>query len=594
VAAVGKIIVLPEEISGKIAAGEVIEGPFSIVRELIDNAMDADATHIKVTIHNGGKDFIQVTDNGSGMSEEDASLSIQKHTTSKIRKIEDIQRVSTMGFRGEALSSICAVSDFSMLTKSGVNKNGVKLTCSFGNDPRVVPGAANPGTEITVRNLFHNLPARRKFLRSNRAENARIREEVLKKAISSFRTGFTYISDDKMVFSLLPRESERERIEDLFGKDVNESLMEIIQEEEEYSLHVLISNKNSTLPNRNGQFLFINRRPIVDRALSFALNGPARGIVPAGRYVYAFVFIGIAPSLVDINVHPAKKEMRIKTGQRIFSALQKAVEKNLLKGFYPGAPPDDAGGYGDITESGERTGSPISQPAVSGPPGPGFFHQKDLGLDLPIQPVHAGIVSEKPPEKALPAEQLFYRGVLFHTYIIFESEELLLLIDQHAAHERILFERMKDALYGEKPVKNLLIPINFTPPRSQYDEILENIDAFREAGLEIEPFGDESFNLRTIPGFVPENREEETVTSFLEEFLDGKISADAQEIEENFLKLASCRNAIKEGDDLREEEARSLIKELSQTKIPYICPHGRPTFIKMTKADLEKSFKRRR
>ena len=331
----GKILVLPEEVSGKIAAGEVIDGPYSIVRELMDNSLDADAQTIRITVNNGGKDFIQVADNGTGMSADDALLSVRKHTTSKIKDIEDLNTITTMGFRGEALSSICTVSAFTMLTRGKNEDSGRKVICCFGKDPEIKPSAANEGTEVTVKDLFQNLPVRRKFLKSNRAENARIKDEVLKKALSFYEIGFTFKADDRSIYRLIPKNNNRERIEEIFGSDLNENLIEIFHEDELFTIHGFISNKKHTLSNRNGQFLFINRRPIFDRSLLFAVNNPARGIVPAGRYIYAFVFIEINPSLIDVNVHPAKKEIRIKFEKNIHSKLYSMVEQNLYAGFYP-------------------------------------------------------------------------------------------------------------------------------------------------------------------------------------------------------------------------------------------------------------------
>jgi len=589
---VGSIIVLPEEVSGKIAAGEVIEGPFSVVRELIDNSLDADANQITITVNNGGKDFILVSDNGYGMSEEDAILSVKKHTTSKIKDISDLDNLNTMGFRGEALSSICIVSELSLLTRREEDETGIKISYSFGNDLGVMPAAANRGTEITVKNLFFNLPARRKFLKSNRAESVLIKDEVLKKALSFFERGFFLKSDDRVVYSLIPRDNERQRITDIYGTALGDNLQEVRHSEGLFSILSYISNHKSTLSNRRGQFIFLNRRPIFDRSLFFALNNPARGIVPTGRYVYAFIYITINPSLIDVNVHPAKKEIKIKEENKICSVLHRLVEKTLQDKFYPSFSYGEWGNFGVVKEShpdfklSERKAEHIiAEQTIE------INNQQIQIPSAPFSDLQRGI-SEREWGDYSP-ESLLFRGTLFQTYLVFQGSDFILLIDQHAAHERVLYEKYKDEMAKEGSVKRLLVPINFTPPMKRYSDVVDNIDVFKQAGIEIEPFGDDSFNILTIPGFIPENKEEEIISIFFDEFYEGMLTVRADEIKERFLKLASCRNAIKEGDVLKEAEARSLLKGLGKVNVPYVCPHGRPTTIRISKSYFEKAFKRR-
>lgn len=587
----GEIIILPEEVSEKIAAGEVIEGPYSVVRELLDNSLDSEANYISITINNGGKDFILVTDNGVGMSREDAILSIQKHATSKIKSIEDLNEIITMGFRGEALSSICAVSDFTVITKKTSDDYGTKVTCSFGRDIFSEPSPANDGTQVTVRNLFYNFPARRKFLKSNQSESTKIKDVVLNKAICFFERGFSLKVDDRIVYNLSIKENYRGRIEELFGGSVNNNLIDIFHEGELFSFQVYISNKNATLANRGGQFFFVNRRPVADRSLSFVLNTPAKGLVPSGRYLYAFVFITIPPALVDVNVHPAKKEIRIKIQKILFSALYNHVLKALQERFY---------GIGSIQKK------------------PYILEKEELVspgvLDEPID-LQNWIIKEKVIDQStgeLDEEKIIghkldfvkssyfpgslarlkFIGSIFKTYIAFEDEESLFLIDQHAAHERVIYERIKRELGKSLSIKSLLIPISFTPPGTKYDEILDYLDSLRDMGIGIEPFDDESFNILTLPSFIPDNKEDETISLLMDEIYAGKV-LEKENLKERFIKLVACRSAIKEGNLLNEGEAFSLLKDLMFTRIPYICPHGRPTTISLQKAYIEKTFKRR-
>jgi len=629
----GNIIILPEEVCTKIAAGEVVDGPSAVVRELIDNAIDSGADSIRVTINNGGKDFIQVSDNGCGMSEEDAYLSVQKHTTSKMRRFEDLLKIDSLGFRGEALSSICAVSDFTMVTRPRGLATGTKVTCQAGGKCAVEPAASNEGTTVIVQELFRNIPARRKFLKGNRAEAARVREEVQKKALGFFNTGFHYKSDDRNIFNLEPVENISKRIEHIFGEALNRSLMEFGGETEGFRVGGFISGSSMTLPNRRGQYFFINRRPVFHPSLFFAVNAPLRGMIPPGRYVYAFVFIDIDPSLVDVNVHPAKKEVRIKTIDSLFSLLRSCIDTTAGRHFYekdPSLRTEEGRLGGDALPaegrpeqgklSGEGSGSGYSRvmephdPYQSGStPGkryekakPGFFNQRGRAGPGSFIPDVEWISSQasrmlsglKPIEssgafkKAAEAGEVVYRGCLFRTFLLFEVGIEVIMMDQHAAHERVLYERLCAASEGGRAVKNLLIPINFTPPASQYGTVVEHIDSFRNAGIELEPFGDESLNVCSMPAYIPDRREEEILALFLEEFYRGGVQPDEAHIREYFIRLAACRNAVKEGDLLTETQALSLLKDLMNADVPFACPHGRPTLLSLSKRDLEKQFGR--
>lgn len=615
----GRIIVLPEEVSMKIAAGEVIDGPSSVVRELIDNSIDADSKEIKIVINNGGKDFISVSDNGYGMSPEDAVLSVQKHTTSKIMGIEDLLNIRSMGFRGEALSSICAVSDLSIITRLRGDEQGTRVNCSFGGKVSSMPSPSNEGTTVIVKNLFYNLPARKKFLKSNTVESVKIRDEVLKKALGFPERGFFYKADDRLIYSMDPDQELRSRIEKIFGTGLKENLIEVSGQDDIFSISGFISGARLTLPHRGGQYIFINRRPITDRVLIFALNRPCRGIVPAGRFIYAFLFITIDPLMVDVNVHPSKKEVRIKYANRLYSLLSEAVEKALRRRFYPsyaprGIKPGDVGEEKALEESrflyaDERSG------LIAGKPG-NHFHQKVYEASTPGES-SSGVSAESVSEnsyKTFPAEvllkqgvtplipggllrrdveRLHFRGSVFKTYLVFEGEGFLIFVDQHAAHERILYERFKRFASGAVPVKGLLLPINFSPPGDMYAEVIESLSFFSSAGIEIEPFGDGSFNVVSLPGFIPDGREEETLGALFDDFFSGKIPQTPVDIQENFLKIAACRAAIKEGDELSKEEAFALLNDLLETSIPQACPHGRPTMVQFLNDDFKKIFMRK-
>jgi len=576
----GQITRLPQEVYEKIAAGEVIDGPYSVVRELLDNALDAGADEIIVTVNDGGKSLISVRDNGSGMAGEDALLAVGRHTTSKIRTMEDLDTLASMGFRGEALSSICAVSDFTLTTRKVGEGHGTKIVSNPGSPPRSAPAASNPGTTVSVKNLFTTLPARKKFLKSNRAELMKIKAEVVKKAIGFHERGFRYTADERPVLNLKPAQNRAERIDGLFP-GTGDDLVLINREEEGFKLDLFLSRR--TMPNRSGQYLFVNNRPVVDRSILYTINSPCRGIAPAGRFFFVFMFITIDSALIDVNVHPSKNEIKLQPSSRVNAALHSAVREAL---------------------SGVKLARvPYKSPDAGSVPGP------DLLVPRAVEERSAVYYGESPEfgERAAALEtgsgttaggipsvdRLYYRGCFYHTYLLFEEENSILIVDQHAAHERILFENMQASSGDGVLVKRLLVPLNFTPPADRYGEMAENIDAFREAGIEIEPFGDESFNVVTVPAYVPEKREEEIVSLFFDRFYREGVPARAGDLRAFFLETAACRSAVKEGDVLGEEEALSLVDDLFDCNVPHLCPHGRPTFVRYTKAYIEKVFKRR-
>jgi DNA mismatch repair protein MutL len=590
----GVVQTLPPEVYTRIAAGEVIEGPFSVVRELIDNSLDAGGRMITVSIREGGTRSVAVSDDGEGMSAEDAALAVRKHTTSKIRTLRDMVAVASLGFRGEALHAICTVSDFTLVTARAGSAHGTRVACTGGENVRVEPCAANPGTTVTVRNLFFNLPARRKFLRGSRSETARVKEEVLKKAVGFFGHGFTLRVDDRAVLTLRPAGDLAERIGEIWGSSLAGSLLAFSVEERELQVHGLLSDRRFTLPNRGGQYLFINRRPVSDRSLSHALNSPFRNVLPAGRFPYAFVFVEMDPELLDVNVHPAKREVKVRASDRLYGALRMAVSRALDRGGTASGsgPPEGAAPAGDaapswwgmVREQGGTLFAPVQEGTQAG--------QEPRG--------------ESPSGEAAPRErgdgtsgpsgdQPVFRGCLFGTYLLFEEGDALVVVDQHAAHERVLYERFKESrasgeAAGGRPAKRLLVPINFTPPRGRYGDMLESLDRFREAGIELEPFGDESFNLTALPAYVPDRREEELSSLFFEEYYQGGL--DPEEMEECLLQLAACRSAVKEGDRLSEREALALLADLRRARVPQRCPHGRPTAVSYPREHFKKLFER--
>jgi DNA mismatch repair protein MutL len=598
----GRIHTLPEEVSLKIAAGEVIEGPFSVVRELIDNAIDASSHRVAVTINNGGKDLMRVGDDGEGMSQEDALLSIEKHTTSKLLTTDDLGRIATLGFRGEALASICAVSDVTMITREEGSEAGVRIRWRAGRMVSVEPCGANRGTDVTVRDLFTRIPARKKFLRSNRAEAARIKDEVIKKALAFPDLAFAYRSDDRLVLSLSPASERRGRIAQLFGEGMADDLLRVDHGDNGFTIEGYVSTDLHTLPNRNGQYLFLNGRPIGDRSLSYGVNSLYRGFLPAGRYPYVFLFIEMDPFKVDVNVHPAKREVRVASPDSLYGAIREAVRDALRLPPVPDRTGIANGGRaaglgrGVIEDPEARFPDRVRQGPAVRKEDMGPVRADEAWRNRPVADTGrtGGELAFTPLLRAeMPGGLPRFRGRFFTTYLLFETDRDVILMDQHAAHERVLYESFARRMGDENPLKRLMIPANVTPPRSHYGSIVDGMDQFGKAGVELEPFGEESFNVLTIPAIVPDRREEETLSLFFEEFYRGNLLPDADSLRDGFITLAACRQAVKEGDRLSDREAEELWTALAACRVPTLCPHGRPTLVRVSREHIERVFKRR-
>ena len=609
-----KIKLLPREVYSKIAAGEVIDGPYSVVRELIDNSVDAEAGQIKVYTKNGGKELIVVQDDGTGMSWEDAELALKRHATSKISEAQDLEHIRTMGFRGEALSSISSVSDFELITKDRESDSGVKLNCEYGRFIKIEPVPFSAGTKISVRNLFENLPARKRFMKSNRSENSRVKDVVIKKALCFNGIAFRYESEDSLVITLPKGQSKIERIKNLFGEEIEKHLIKLEYREDRLSIGGFITDRNYTLSNRNGQYLFINKRPIYNRTIQYIINEAAKRFITQGRYIYAFIYIDISPELVDVNVHPAKLEVKIKIEKDLSSALYRLIQnayqsrvfyskKQLISDNTETVKLDN---FLKKESENKNNRFDLFKKSLSEDKKEGLFLVRDQN-----KPIHepneaeksevymfselktSGLVAEELRSAGINIDSLKYAGSIFNEFLIFDESESLLLVDQHAAHERILYEIFTRKYDKLNPSKNLLVPINLTPPPGMYDDILDHRDDFLAAGIEIEPFGDDSINIVSIPALLPEDKEFRIVLEFFNEYFERRSIPEEGSLKERFLKYAACKSAIKEGDRINGEEASYLLKELLKCNIPYMCPHGRPTLLRIKRDYIERIFKRR-
>jgi DNA mismatch repair protein MutL len=569
-----KIHVLSEEVAQKIAAGEVIERPVSVVKELIENSLDAGATDIRVELQEGGKKLVKVQDNGSGMSREDASLAFRRHSTSKISAEEDLERISTLGFRGEALASIAAVSKLSLRTHDGAGERGTLLERE-GEKLLAVTDIAFPrGTAVEVRDLFFNLPARRKFLRSATSELGLVAKWLTQTALAHPGVHFVLTHGSREIINCPPVESLRDRIFQLFGKDLVGRLMEVASIEGEGRLHGFASRPLQGRADRSIQLFFVNGRPVKDRVLQAALNQAYSGILERGRSAEAFLFLMLPFADVDVNVHPAKAEVRFRDSQLVFRLVLRAVEhatlkERTVKDAYPAA---------------AETWTPpgVAEPATAA---------------LAFEPARTEAEARRLQEQAArPTVQPGPRGSgptvlgqFQNIYIIAEAEDALLVIDQHNAHERVLYEKYLEIDRRKLwPRKALLIPEVMDLSPSQAVAFEESAVLFEEMGFRAEDVGGRSVALKEYPDIFKPGEAREVFLALLEEAGNEKV----QDRRERFLATLACKTAVKAGAPLTMEKMGYLASELFKTSQPALCPHGRPIVVRVPRAQLDKGLRR--
>jgi DNA mismatch repair protein MutL len=568
-----KIHVLPEEVARKIAAGEVIERPVSVVKELVENSLDAGASTVRVELAEGGRRLIKVADDGSGMSREDAALCFRRHSTSKIASEADLERISTLGFRGEALASIAAVSRLTLRTFDGAEERGTMIEREGDRLVAVTDVAFPRGTAVEVRDLFFNLPARRKFLRSAQSELNLIAKYVTQAALASPGVRFTLVHGARQAIDCPAVGTLRERVFQLFGKALVDRMMDVAAVESGSRVEGLASLPLAGRGDRSVQHFFVNGRPVKDRVLSAALNQAYSGILEKGRQPEAFLFIGLPLEDVDVNVHPAKAEVRFKDSQVVFRLVLRAVSEGAARGHtikevYP--VPEEA-----------RPGPGVSEPGVRpGPPGLGFDRAPER---------EAGRASAWAPADTGTAAGPEVLGQYANMYIVAGSEEGLLVIDQHNAHERVLFEKYKeiDRLQAW-PRQSLLIPALTELSPSQRVSFEENAALFEELGFRAEAMGGRSVALKEYPDIFGREAALEVFLGLLEE----AGGADAGERRERMLASMACKSAVKAGQPLTREKMGYLVSELFKISQLGLCPHGRPVVVRIDRAQLDKGLRR--
>ena len=658
-----RVKLLPDHVANQIAAGEVIERPASVVKELVENALDAQATRVTVEIQAGGRSLVRVSDDGLGMSRDDALLCLERHATSKIQQAEDLSAIATMGFRGEALPSIASVSRFSLTTRErdSSSPEGTQIKVSGGKMAEVKAAGSAPGTSVEVRQIFFNLPARRKFLRTEETEAAHIQHYLTLAALAFPEVALIFQKDGRLVWQLPAAKSGseisarlaalRERLRALYGDEqkllaVNfaATLTEIHESEESPSFETaapatesvsslalqpssfrvwgFIGAPGVSRSTREDQHVFVNRRPVENRGINFALLEGYHTALMKGRYPVCCLFLEIDPAAVDVNIHPAKREVKFHRESEVRKLVAQAVRETLLN-YHSGeakkensqrltfntqlpTPPSPP----VITIPGhEKTPEAVELPNFVPPlpQRPAMFPSKPDQPTLKMgfapstpspahPPVAPSALNPQPSTAPTPLLSVPLRlvGVIGKLYVVLESDRGIVLLDQHAAHERILFEQMLERLERKEqsPSQKLLLPetIELSPRDAQF--LREHLPSLARLGVGLGEFGERTFLLDALPPFVKVGDARRFVLDLVDELKAAGREVNSARLGENVVAKTVCRHAVKANDPLVGRELENLVEDLRRCAMPYTCPHGRPTLIEMNYRELEKKFGR--
>ena len=613
-----KISLLPDHIANQIAAGEVIQRPASAVKELLENAVDAGATEIKLIVNDAGKSLIQVIDNGSGMSETDARLSFERHATSKINTIDDLFHIRTMGFRGEALASIAAVAQVELKTKRESDQAGVLIEVENSNVIRQEPVAMPTGTSICMKNLFFNVPARRNFLKTNAAELRHIIDEFTRVALAFPQIFFSLTTNGQQMFHL-EAGTLKQRIIQLLGSNYNTKLVSVKEETDYLNIHGFVGKPDTAKKTRGDQYFFVNNRFIKSAYLNHAIMNAYSEMIPSESFPMYVLFIDLDPVQVDVNVHPTKQEIKFEDERIVYAFVQAAIKHSLAQ--FSITPTLDF----DLDASIQQLPS-IQQPfteqkqwaaksssifegftkqhqahSISSSPGQSERPWKSLLDELPREPV----AGEEPDFRAQPQNTGFLKSVspasylhdaqhtqINNTYILVPSPAGFLLVHQQAAHERVLYERMNEALTG-KPVstQQSLFPVSIDLAPADAAILEEVLPELRLLGFMIEPFGKNTYVIQGTPADVEQGYEKNTIETLLDQYkhFSNEVKFSKRE---KLIRAAAWQQSIKPGKRLTEREMRNLTADLFASGQPNIAPNGSPVFLEFKNEQLDKMFGR--
>jgi DNA mismatch repair protein MutL len=590
---------LPPLVVNKIAAGEVIERPASVVKELLENSVDAGSSRIDVEVEQGGTEVIRVVDDGCGICADDLPLTFASHATSKLRDADDLFRIATLGFRGEALASVGGVAQVTLQSRPPDEGCGAQLTCNGGDLSPIRPWNGAPGTRVEVRHLFFNTPVRRKFLRATSTEMGHLSEAFTRLALAHARPHgqalhLTLRHNNKPVYDVPSSAALRDRIGLFFGPEVSEQLYEVRCAQGPATLSGYVADPACERGTARMQYLFVNGRWVRDRSLGHALQEAYRGLLMTGRYAVAFLFLQLPPDLVDVNVHPTKAEVRFRDAQAlhhlVFSAVrQRLRDENLTARLQVPSTVLPTAAAAPATEPSPFAPGPWSLSAPPPPAPPLPFASALVGAPAPV-PAPA-----PPPARpaALPTTAPSKVIQLYDAYLVVETEQGMLVIDQHALHERILFEQLKRRVRsGPLETQRLLIPEPVDLSAEQAARLLEQSEALAELGLGVEDFGGGTVLLTGYPALLG-RRTPQAVLRAVVDHLTSKEQVPSLEVLFNdLLSLMACHAAVRSGDRLTPEEMEALIAQRALADDTHHCPHGRPTALLFSRHDLDRQFRR--
>lgn len=609
-----RIRILPDALASQVAAGEVVERPAAVVRELVENSLDSGARHIEVQVQRGGAALIRVTDDGSGMDREDALLCVERHATSKIRTKEDLAAIRSLGFRGEALPSIASVSRFRLATREVNALAGTEVEIHGGKMQAVRDHGGAPGTMVEARALFYNVPARRKFLRSEATEFAHVEQQFRVHAIANPRTAFTLLRDGEELSRLPATDDALARIGGLAGRELASRLLEVAPLEfGGVTVRGYVGGAGLSRPTRQMQFVFLNQRPVDSPTVNYALREGYHTALMKGQHPVTFLFLEMSPEDFDINVHPAKKEVRFRDAGTVREAVVRAVGKTLAgsttipTGHVPWLRPASSAPapVPPAVALASQTTMPgaLSSRAIPSIPAlvPGCEPAAEAPLAAPMAPgpttdggVAAALAPTAVPAAGANAADFRILGVIGKLYVLMESSEGLVLMDQHAAHERVLFEQLRRAMEHEGvPAQRLLLPVLLEVPPQEFDTIHRNLETLHRLGIEAEPFGPNTFKVDALPSFIKCDDPQALLRDLLDELAGASSRTSSLRLGEDLIATTVCRHAVKANDTLRTPELQKLLADLLASEMPWCCPHGRPTLIQISYAELEKKFGRR-
>ncbi|MFR0922767.1 MAG: DNA mismatch repair endonuclease MutL [Clostridia bacterium] len=573
----GNIVLLDDLTINKIAAGEVIERPANVVKELVENSIDAGANKIVIEVKNGGKTFIKITDNGKGISQEDMPISLERHATSKIRKIEDLEKTYTMGFRGEALASISAISTLTMQSKTKEEFTGTKIVAKAGNIIEAEECGMQVGTTILVENLFFNTPVRYKFLKQDATEFRYIKDWVQKVALANPNISFRLLNDGKSAFFTNGNGNILDIIYLMYGKEIKENLLEVNYESDNIKVIGVIGNTMISRDNRKEQILFLNKRNIKNNVLINSADQAFKGGVGIGKYGFYILNLDMSADFYDVNVHPTKMEVRFKDEDKIYKVLYHAIKSTMLKFEFLGNNENEEHNEEYIQNELDFLTNEYENRA-----------QNEIGYNINNIETDKNQRFELRKREESRIIKYKYLGILFRTFIIIEVENELFLIDQHAAHERVLYEKIKEN-YKQKISQNsqmILIPEVINLTHREMDFVKNNMELFINTGFDIELFGENSIKISGIPDLEYKAKTQNIFMDILDEMLTNERTS-IKDVEERFIATVACKAAVKANMDLSKPEVENLIQSLLSLNNPYTCPHGRPTTIKISKEYLE-------